>query len=575
MGAGRIDPQAAVRAQAVVYAAGGSGQVSVSFGAPEVLASLRSTKEIEITNKGALPASYAVTYNSLVDLPGVRIELPAGPQLVAPGSKVQVPVTLQVDAAQLQRRQAPADGDGYPLSHWFSEESGQIYLWDTAVQPPLPLTPAEAPGGSEPAGTLTFAYAAAAQTLAYTITLPGIDTAAVITGAALGLGRPAAPSTPLAALPLAELPPAGASTTLAGSIALDAAAERWLAAGLLHLRLEGSELRDGALRGQMLFGQPILHLPVYAAPRLVADMRAVPSALAFDTDAPQTIELAGAALMGSTPPTDVVSLASVMELKLRSPNTRPAWLDGNAPDYYDHADLQYVGVTSDLALGLTTSAADARVYFGVATWADWSTPNEIKINILLDTDGDGMHDYRLANSSPSLPVFGSGPVGPLTAELYDSKTGASIARQPLNGVDPAHYDTSPFFNNTMLLPVKAAELGISADSGAFTFVVQTTSTDPVDGGAKIVDRSPVLRYDLGRPALQFSPPETAAPLYWDRAGATVGVRLNSQGYPQNPAGGVLVLHHHNRSGSRASIVTIDYRWPWTVYLPIIDQRAAP
>ena len=173
------------------------------------------------------------------------------------------------------------------------------------------------------------------------------------------------------------------------------------------------------MRGQLLFGEPVLHLPVYAAPRPVAAMGVEPHTLAYLTGTTQTLHFAGSTLQGSSPPTDVVSLAAVMELKLRSPNTRPTWLAANAPDLYDHADLQYVGVTSDAAMGGEVASPDARVYFGVTMWANWSTPNEIAVNILLDTNNDGKYEYRLANGTPTVPIFGSGPVGPLVSERMD------------------------------------------------------------------------------------------------------------------------------------------------------------
>jgi hypothetical protein len=64
-------------------------------------------------------------------------------------------------------------------------------------------------------------------------------------------------------------------------------------------------------------------------------------------------------------------------------------------------------------------------------------------------------------------------------------------------------------------------------------------------------------------------------MYLDRHGAAVDVAVNPGGYPSNPPAGVLVLHHHNRSSARVSIVNIHYRWPYTSYLPIIGQRTKP
>ena len=128
-GAGRIAPQAAIAANTIFYAADGSGRVSLSFGAPEVAGTYTATQEVTIANKSAAPARFELTYSSLTDLPGVAVQTPPQPLLVPPGGRVRVPITLQIDAAKLQRIQAPADAGSYLLSTWFPEEGGHLYLW--------------------------------------------------------------------------------------------------------------------------------------------------------------------------------------------------------------------------------------------------------------------------------------------------------------------------------------------------------------------------------------------------------------------------------------------------------------
>ena len=256
---------------------------------------------------------------------------------------------------------------------------------------------------------------------------------------------------------------------------------RWLAAGLLHVRLEAEGFAGGTVRGQLLFGEPVLHLPLYAAPRPGGSNECRATSSHLHIRHRRGTRLYRQHAPGLAPPTDVVPLAAVMELKLRSPNTRPSWLHTNEPDRYDHADLQYVGVTSDAALGPPVAAQDARIYFGVTTWANWSTPNEITVSILLDVNHDGRYEYRLANGTPTAPIFGVGPVGPLVSELYDSASGRLLAQQPLNGVPATAFDTNLFFGNAMILPVRLADLGLGTTGGNIDFVVQTESTDTVEG----------------------------------------------------------------------------------------------
>jgi len=137
----------------------------------------------------------------------------------------------------------------------------------------------------------------------------------------------------------------------------------------------------------------------------------------------------------------------------------------------------------------------------------------------------------------------------------------------------AQYDTNPFFSNVLVLPVKAGDLGLAAGGGNISFEVQTTSADLAETGGRFIDRSPLMHYDPVRPALLFSSPAAAAPMYLDRPGTAVDVAVNPAGYLFNPPAGILILHHHNFSSERVSVVNLFYRWPSTSYLPIIDQRA--
>ena len=300
IGAGRVDPMAAAAANAVAYVADGSGRVGLSFGAPEVVGNYSAIREVEVANKSASPAGYDITYNSLVNLPGVSVRAPSAPVLIPADGKLRVPIVLHVDAAQFQRRRSAADQDTGLLSNWFAEEGGNLYLWPAGVVPSAPMQALESAAGSADGATasLQFRYQPQIQTLAYTITLSSID-ASAITSATLGYGKPGDKSTALADLPL--LPQAGSVIT--GSLVLTGDGERWLAAGLLHLRLAGSQFAGGAVRGQLLFAQPVLHLPVYVAPRPVVDMRVQPQALTFMSDTVQTLALAGSSLQGSSAPT--------------------------------------------------------------------------------------------------------------------------------------------------------------------------------------------------------------------------------------------------------------------------------
>jgi hypothetical protein len=277
----------------------------------------------------------------------------------------------------------------------------------------------------------------------------------------------------------------------------------------------------------------------------------------------------------------VVSLASVFELKLRSPNNRPSWLDPNGPDRFDHADIRYVGVTSDLAQsgrhdnGSAQGAVEPMLYFGVATWGSWTTPSEVRINVWLDVDGDSEYEYRLANNSPIAAIFGMGPGGPLTSELYDGPSGMPLAQQPLNGIEPQRFDSNPFFNSVMVLPVRLADMELPDTGGRIRFMIQTISFDTAGSGVRFVDQTPIMHYNIAQPALTFSAPGAADPAYLDQPDTAIDVTFQAAGHSYSPALGVLILHHHNDGLAQATTVGIEARSPFRLFMPIVREQATP
>jgi hypothetical protein len=56
-----------------------------------------------------------------------------------------------------------------------------------------------------------------------------------------------------------------------------------------------------------------------------------------------------------------------------------------------------VGVASDVSS--TSTFTETQIFFGLATYADWSTPNQVEFDIYIDTDRDGTDDFVLYHSN--------------------------------------------------------------------------------------------------------------------------------------------------------------------------------
>lgn len=442
-GAGVLDLRRAVRSSAVAYALDQDGVVSVSFGAPEVSASLLLERNVRVRNWSAAPLTFTVEYTAFTDMPGVTITTPASITVPAAG-EADFAVQLTADAATMRRaRDATLATDQSSPRHWLSEESGWLILRPTPA--------------------------------------PDAD------------------------------------------------------------------------------GQPELIVPLYAAPRQVAAVRSDAARLDFGAALSATLPLTltGTDLRGVAPPTDVVSLVSPFALLLNSPNVLPGPLGQGQVDFLDHADLRYVGIASDYPHGVD-GPGDATVYFALATYAPWATPNEVELNVHIDSDGDGSADYRLFNSNQ----WGSLGSDAFVSAVEVKHTGQIVRGLPINGISPLAYDAGLYHSSVMVLPVSAAEIGLTDSDTAFSFYVEGVSRER----KQPVDVTPRLHYDLARQGLHITG-QGQGPLFEARSGEALAVEFDLVAYGQSGARGLLLLHHHNGSGNQAETVQLRYTWPYNAYLP--------
>jgi hypothetical protein len=268
-----------------------------------------------------------------------------------------------------------------------------------------------------------------------------------------------------------------------------------------------------------------------------------------------TIVLTGTGVnTGSNYPHDVVSLVSALELQYVSPN------EAASSTLNDKADLAYVGIASDVAS--TSHFTETAIYFGIATQSDWSTPNEVEFDIYIDTNRDGTDDFVLFNSNGGW-MTGQDQNDVLLTFLYNLNTNDVFVEDYVNGTSPSDYDTPVFNNNVIVLPVYAADLGLTATNSKFYYRVVTYSADapgnePSIGGAisGIVDKSDLLRYDAAKPGLDTTNSLRGAPIYSDLPNQTIPLKYNIAAYLAGRSKGLLLLHHHNQRGKRVQVLNL-------------------
>jgi subtilisin family serine protease len=254
-----------------------------------------------------------------------------------------------------------------------------------------------------------------------------------------------------------------------------------------------------------------------------------------------------------------VPLASAFELAAASPPIAGLRSSLRA------ADVQYLGVTSDFAV--TQNISNTRIFFGLATYGPWSTPNEVQFRVYIDSNLDGTDDYVVLNTNGS--VFGEPPndvfVSPLYRILPDGSLVANTftfwgAEQP--PTIPPGFDLTPFNTSVMFQMIGAMGIGLPPGQTRFRYHVETLARD-ADRFGRVVDRVPAvgsLEYDIAHPALApinvITPLLPNRPVFLDIDGGQIVGGVDAAALAARGTQRLLVLHHHNPPATQAEVVEV-------------------
>lgn len=289
----------------------------------------------------------------------------------------------------------------------------------------------------------------------------------------------------------------------------------------------------------------MLRVPVYAAPRPASDLRSTISSMPLPDDVTGMFELHlnGTGVLTA----DDVAKTTIFELAEISPDD--AWSTG----ILNNADLRYVGVMADTPF--YASVADMSVYFGIATYGEWTTPHEVEMDIYIDSDEDGQPDYVVFNyhmglfsggtSDTFLSVFCSYPV--VSANQCD-------VWYYLNGPSVSS-NTNPFNSSVMMLAASAEGIGLSGTNTDFNYAVVTYSRESADA----VDTTGWLSYDIAGMVLDTNSMFTGSPMWTVQKDSKLEVYYDTDNTAVNGMPkGLLLLHHHNVTGNQAEVVLFEY-----------------
>lgn len=246
---------------------------------------------------------------------------------------------------------------------------------------------------------------------------------------------------------------------------------------------------------------------------------------------------------GSALPVDERSTVTAFELAATSPD------EPNNLNLRNNADLKAVGVASDFKTA--SSVANTLLSFGIATHGKWTTTFDVDFWVEIDTNRDGVFDYRVFTSATTTgttsPTRNDVPVVAVTKLQAPNAGTVPGSTRFLNGFSAAQRHTVPYNTNVLVMMARAGDLGITSSANSrFNYRVvgfdrnTSTSIDIISG----------LTYDAARPGLDLQGGVAGLPWYNDFNGGSIPVNYNVADFKASNSLGVLLLHHHNTDGNR-------------------------
>jgi len=223
------------------------------------------------------------------------------------------------------------------------------------------------------------------------------------------------------------------------------------------------------------------------------------------------------------------------------PTSRTVFLDNNSKsitgtaDFYSwglHGENSQLGSLGLRAIGVQSfdggPGLGQVLVFAVNVYAPWSNPSTNVYDIFIDVNGDGTPDYDVEVADLGI-LEGTGSfTGQMVTAAFNLSTGAGflefLATAPTNG-------------DTILLPVVAADVGVTAANPRFSYAAD--SFDWLDSNVDIISTfAPFNAFNssISTGAFATLPPDTTA---------SVPITINPTEFAITPALGVMVVSMEN------------------------------
>jgi subtilisin family serine protease len=199
-------------------------------------------------------------------------------------------------------------------------------------------------------------------------------------------------------------------------------------------------------------------------------------------------------------------------------------------------DIQYVGAGS--TRGPDGTYEDGQLYFGISTYGNSAASGHfIQPAVDFDTSGDGSPDFEVyLTQLLDTDVY--------VAALYSFDANDTIDAAPLNFL-LGDVDTNVFDNNSFVLPVNIASLGVDTTGASLPISYSGVTYSAYSG---VQDATSSASFDAIDPTIDLGLAPGDVPLFNDTAG-TIPVSASADTK-------ALIFHLHNGTGSRDQVVPL-------------------
>jgi minor extracellular serine protease Vpr len=213
-----------------------------------------------------------------------------------------------------------------------------------------------------------------------------------------------------------------------------------------------------------------------------------------------------------------------------------AWGLDSPNDGLGRFDLRAAGVQSFDAGG-----GDRVVVIAINTFKAWATPETQEFDVAVDVNGDGHPDFIVFNVD----------LGLITTGAFNGQVVAAIANLSTGNLAADFYAVAPTNGSTILLPVLASDIGVTAANPRFAYNVTAFDLES-DGTDQFTASASFNAFNSAISNGQF---EVVAP----DASVGVPVSVDSAEFAITPALGLMIVTQDDKNGAaEANLVKVKF-----------------